>query len=249
MLTRAYYIAMFALSWLGFGLAALVVNAGCAVLLPFPGRHRFGPAVRAIVRGFFSLWSSWLRATRLVRIRWHGFDAVPLRGPAVWVANHPGLLDATFLLARLPDAVCVFKPAILRNPFLAPAALLAGYIVCGDGLDFVRRSVREVSAGRTLLIFPEGTRTSVDLPLNPCRNGYALVAARAAAPVQIVVIRASRDLLPRGRRWWQIPHFPATVDWFAEDRIPPAARQPTRAVAGLVEQRLQRKLHGLPCLA
>jgi len=50
-----------------------------------------------------------------------------LRGPAVYVANHPGLLDATFILARLPDTICIFKPALIRNPAMGPAAIMAEY--------------------------------------------------------------------------------------------------------------------------
>jgi 1-acyl-sn-glycerol-3-phosphate acyltransferase len=157
------------------------------------------------------------------------------------------LLDATFLLARLPDVVCVFKPAMLRNPFLAPAALMAGHVACATGPEFIRRTVEKVTTGRTLLIFPEGTRTSAHLALNPCKTGFALIAERAEVPVQIVVIRASRDLLPRGRRWWHVPHFPSTVDIYADDRLEPEAHRSARATAAFVEERLTEQLTGSPC--
>lgn len=248
MLTRLYHILLFAVSWLLFGLCATVVNLACAALLLLPGRARVGGFVREVIRRFFSLWNRWLDLAGLVRVRWHGFEQVPLRGSAVWVANHPGLLDATFLLSRLPDAVCVFKPAMRRNPFLAPAALMAGHVACANGMDFIRRTVEQVSAGRTLIIFPEGTRTSAELALNPCKSGFALIAERAHAPIQIVVIRASRDLLPRGRRWWQVPRFPALVDIYADERLEPEPHRTARAAAAFVEDRLTEQLTGSPCL-
>ncbi len=248
MIKRCYYISVFALSWVLFGICAVVVNFTCAVLLCLPGASRFAPAARELVRRFFSLWNVWLGFTGLVRIRWHGFDDIPLRGGAVWVANHPGLLDATFLLSRLPDAVCAFKPTMRRNPFLAPTALLAGHLACETGTEFIRSAVDRVASGRTLLIFPEGTRTSAHRALNPCKTGFAVIAARAQAPIQIVVIRASRDLLPRGRRWWQVPHFPAVVDIHADDRLDPEPHRSARAIAAFVEERLTEQLAGSPCL-
>lgn len=246
---RLYYICAFAFSWLLFGVCAAVVNLLCAFLLCVPGaRVRFAPFARRVVHRFFSAWNAWLDFAGLIHIRWHGFENVPLRGGAIWVANHPGLLDATFLLSRLPNAICVFKPSMRRNPFLAPIALLADHLACATGTEFIRSAVDRVSAGRTLLIFPEGTRTSAHLPLNPCKTGFALIAARARAPIQIVVIRASRDLLPRGRRWWQVPQFPTVVDIHADDRLEPEPHRPVRATAAFVEERLTEHLAGSPCL-
>jgi 1-acyl-sn-glycerol-3-phosphate acyltransferase len=248
MLNRLYIHGACFVSWLLFGVCSVVVNAACALLLLLPNRERCGRWVREVLRRFFSAWSAWLRLVGLIQVNWHGFENVPLRGSAIWVANHPSLLDATFLLGRLPDVVCVFKRSMLRNPFLAPAAVMAGHIACSSSMDFVRASVEKVSKGRTLLIFPEGTRTDVHCALNPCKNGFALIAARAAVPIQIVVIRASRDLLPRGRRWWQMPHFPTTVDIYAEERLEPMPERSVRETAALVEQRLAAHLTESHCL-
>jgi len=105
-----------------------------------------------------------------------------------------------------------------------------------------------VRSGSQLLVFPEGTRTGLDRPLNPCRTGFALIAARAHVPIQIVIIRASRDLLPRGRRWWQMPHFPTIVDIYADERLEPSPGRSARETAELVEQRLLAQLTESPCL-
>lgn len=247
MLRRLYFSAACLVSWLLFGVCSCVVNATCSVLLLLPNRERYGAVVREVLRRFFSFWSAWLSATGLITVRWHGFENVPVRGASIWVANHPSLLDATFLLARLPDVVCIFKRSMLRNPFLAPAAVMAGHIACESSMDLVRASVNKITEGRTLLIFPEGTRTDLAAALNPCKTGFALIAAKADVPIQIVVIRASRDLLPRGRRWWQMPRFPSTVDIYADERIEPAPERSVRETAALVEQRLLAQLTESPC--
>jgi 1-acyl-sn-glycerol-3-phosphate acyltransferase len=237
MLKRGYYIGAYAASWVVFGLGSFVLTLPCAVVFVALGRARARPLVRAVIRWFFSRWIDWLRVAGLVRVTWHGLEPVAGR-PAVCVANHPGLLDAVFLLARLPDAVCVFKRAMLRNPFLAPAAVLGGHPVCDTGPDFVRAAVRQIARGCSLLIFPEGTRTAADATLNPLLPGFALIAARAGAPVQVIVIRSSRDLLPRGRPWWHVPRFPATVDIRADAWLP-APNGQARETTAKVEERLR----------
>ncbi|MEO6875389.1 MAG: lysophospholipid acyltransferase family protein, partial [Opitutaceae bacterium] len=109
------------------------------------------------------------------------------------------------------DTICIFKPAVMRNPTMGPAALMAGYASGAAGVDVIRDVAERVVAGRSLLIFPEGTRTLAGVDLNPLKSGFALIAARAHVPVRLLVIRAPRDLAPKGAPWWRIPNFPSQV--------------------------------------
>ena len=211
-LLRLYHIPANLVSWTLFVSVGLLLNLVCAPLLLLPDRARLGAATRSAIRRLFRAWCRWLHATRLIFVVWHGFSDEALAGPAVYISNHPGLLDATFVLARLPDAICIFKPAIMRNPALGPAALMAGY-ACGDtGVDLVRDVASRVSAGRSLLIFPEGTRTAPGTTLNPFKPGFAVIASRAHVPIRLICIRAPRDLVPKGWPWWRAPSFPSHVD-------------------------------------
>lgn len=239
MLKRGYFIVVYAASWLVFGILAIWFNFAAVFLLLIRGRKRCAPAVRRGLRRFLSAWIGWLRMTGLLRVTWEGVDEREFgRGPRVWVANHPGLLDAVFSLSRVPDLVVVFKRSMVRNPFFAPAALLGGHPRCGTGPDFVREAVKKITEGQSMLIFPEGTRTSSDAVLNPLLPGFALIAARAGVPVQLVVIESSRDLLPRGRPWWRFPNFPASVRIRA-DLCLPAPSGHARETADLVASRLR----------
>jgi len=209
---RIYYFLAGHLSWLVFGVVSLVLNFVCAILLVLPGHKLHGPAARKTIRRLFAAWCAWLHAARLIYVSWNGFTPEALAGPAVYIANHPGLLDATFILARLPDTICIFKPSVMRNPALGPAAILAGYAAGDAGVDLIRNVAARVVAGRSLLIFPEGTRTLAGVALNPLKPGFALIAARAQVPVRILMIRASCELVPKGSPWWRIPMFPAHVE-------------------------------------
>jgi 1-acyl-sn-glycerol-3-phosphate acyltransferase len=211
-LLRTYHYPANIVSWTLFAAVGITLNLVCTPLLIAPGRMRFGPSLRSAIKRLFGLWCAWLHMTRLIYVRFHGFTPDALSGPAVYIANHPGLLDATFLLSRLPDTICIFKRAIIRNPVLGPAALMAGYATGDNGVDLIRDVAGRVAAGRSLLVFPEGTRTLPGVDLNPMKPGFALIAARAHRPVRLIMIRAPRDLVPKGWSWWRAPSFPSQVD-------------------------------------
>jgi 1-acyl-sn-glycerol-3-phosphate acyltransferase len=211
-LLRLYHYPANIVSWAMFAAVGLSLNFVSALLLLSRNRERHGPAVRSAMRRLFSAWCAWLHATRLIYVRFHGFTPDALSGPAVYIANHPGLLDATFILARLPDAICIFKPAIMRNPVLGPAARMAGYVAGDSGVDLIRDVASRVAAGNSLLVFPEGTRTAPGTLLNPLKPGFALIAARARAPVRVIIVRSPADLVPKGWSWWRAPQFPSLVD-------------------------------------
>ncbi len=246
MLKRPYFIFVYLFSWLVFGAVGLALNFFCALLMLLPNRERHGPAVREVIRRLFASWSAWLNATRVVRVTWQGPGPAGLVRPAVYVANHPTLIDATILLARLPDAMCIFKPAVLRNPFLAPAAIMGGYASGDTGIDLIHTVAEKVAAGRTLLIFPEGTRTDTGRPFNPLKPGFALIARRAGVPVQVLIIRASRDLLPRGRPLWRIAALPARVEVLVDQMVDTGPDRTTNEIVADVQRRFAAQLDPAP---
>ncbi|MCF3651477.1 lysophospholipid acyltransferase family protein [Synoicihabitans lomoniglobus] len=209
-LLRLYHYPANIVSWTMFAAVGLALNAVCAPLLLV--RRRPSDQVRRTIKSLFVGWCKWLHATRLIYVRFHGFTPEAMTGPAVYIANHPGLLDATFILSQLPDTICIFKPEIIRNPVLGPAARMAGYVSGTNGVDLIRDVAAKVEAGRSLLIFPEGTRTAAHVDLNPLRPGFALIAARARVPVRLILVKAPRDLVPKGWSWWRAPSFPSHVD-------------------------------------
>jgi len=101
---------------------------------------------------------------------------------------------------------------LMRNPVLGPAALMGGYASGDNGVDLIRDVAARVAAGRSLLVFPEGTRTARDVTLNPLKPGFALIASRAHAPIRVIIVRAPRDLVPKGWSWWRAPSFPSEVE-------------------------------------
>jgi 1-acyl-sn-glycerol-3-phosphate acyltransferase len=210
----AYYF-----SWVLFGLGGFAINLAYAPLLLLGDREKIGRHARRGMRWMLDLWLRWMGFSGIVRVTWRGFEG-PLPGGVVYIANHPTLVDAPFLLARLPDAVCILKPSLMRNPLIGPAAHLCGYVSGDKGVDLIRDAAHRVSEGQSLLIFPEGTRTLSDGELHPLRPGFALIAQLAKAPVRIIRVRSSPHMARKDWPWWKLPPVPGWFEFTLEEVIP-----------------------------
>ncbi len=241
-LQRARLVVTYWLSWVLFIVVGLLLNLGCAPLLLLPRRPGRGRTVRRLIRGLFTFWVNWQGASGVVDVRFVGFDR-PLPPRTVFIANHPTLVDATFLLSRLPDTICIFKPALMRHPAIGPAAVMAGYASGDNGIDLIRDATARINAGQSLLVFPEGTRTQPGTVLGPLKPGFALIASRARAAVQLVVVRASPELARRGRPWWHPPAvLPAFVEFTLDQRWEADAFVTPTELTAAVDARLRTVL-------
>jgi 1-acyl-sn-glycerol-3-phosphate acyltransferase len=119
-------------------------------------------------------------------------------------------MDVGWLLARIPEAACIYKPAIQSSPLYGAIARRAGYLSSNCGHHLLRDASAKVSAGQTLLVFPEGTR-SRNGNLNPLKPGFVAIARLAGAPIQLVRIACDSELLTKQHRWWRAPSLPARV--------------------------------------
>jgi 1-acyl-sn-glycerol-3-phosphate acyltransferase len=106
-------------------------------------------------------------------------------------------------MSELPQADCVVKQAVMANPFMRSTAVFAGYFANDPGDALVEACASRLKAGRTLLLFPEGTRTD-DGQLGRFRRGAAHVALRSGKPLRPVVIHCHPPSLMRGQRWYQV---------------------------------------------
>lgn len=210
-LRSAYQLLAYYFTLLGFGAFGLSLSVFSLLAGALPVSERSERFFQRVIHRLFALFHWWCEFAGLVYVRYRGFDSLP-RGGLVLAANHPALIDITCLLARVPEAVCIFKPGIRRNPVLGAAARRAGYLASDGGHELVRRAAAKVAAGHTLVIFPEGTRTPPGETLLPLKPGFALIARRAHVPIQLVRITTDSDVLTKGRAWWRLPKFPARIE-------------------------------------
>jgi len=200
------YLAFYA-ALLYFGVAGVAFTCVSVLLYPLlPQRagERFG---RQAIGFIFRTYLAVLRAIGLMKLDLRALDA--LRGaPGVIIApNHPCLLDAVFVISRVPQVGCIMKAAICDNPVLGGGARLSGYIRNDSPRSMVRLAARALRRGETLLVFPEGTRTRGD-GLTRFKGGFALIAKHAQAPIQTVFFETNSPFLRKGWPLLRKPDFP-----------------------------------------
>ena len=207
---------------LGLGLMSLAWNAIALVLDPLLPRavgRRIGRS--AIARAYHGFWTV-AGSVGMLRMDASALDALADEPGLILVANHPSLLDALMLVSRLPRAACVMKASLMRNPLLGPGARLARYIRNDSASGMVRGAVADLRQGGQLVMFPEGTRTTLR-PLNPMRPGFALIAKLADAPVQAVFIDTRSPYLGKGWPLWRLPPLPIEFSVRLGRRFAPSA--------------------------
>lgn len=239
----AYYATLLLFGAGGLGLSLLSLLSGW-----LPATERSERFFQRLIHRHMAAFHGWCEFWRLVYVRYHGFERMP-SGGLVLAANHLALIDITCLLARMPEALCIFKPAIRRNPVLGAAARRAGYLGSDGGHELVRQAADKVAAGHTLIIFPEGTRLPPSGKPFPFRPGFVLIARRARRPIQLVRITTNSDVLTKGCAWWRLPRFPAHIEVTLGPLVSADTATDTEAQAAEIEAWFRTPTPGAPACA
>jgi len=202
---RGWRLFVTALSFFLFGLGSVFISLILApILMVLPGtsvqKQRRG---KACIHHVFRFYIGLMKLLGV--LSYQVYDRDRLQGAKLILANHPSLIDVIFLISLVPNANCVVKKALLRNPFTYGPVKAAGYILNDDSVDAVIEAAQQAfDRGDALIIFPEGTRSIPGEKLN-LKRGAANVAVRTAVDVTPVVIDCQPVTLTKGEPWYRIP--------------------------------------------
>ena len=223
MIRRGWQLACFYLLLLGLGLASLGWNLIAALMLPLVPRQRAQAIGRHVVASSYRVFWNLAAAFGLMEVDSQALDRLNDDATGlVVVANHPSMVDALLIVARLRRGVCIMKGDLMRNVFLGAGARLARYIPNDSPRTMLRHAIANLRDGAQLVMFPEGTRT-VDRPLDRFRPGIALIARLAQVPIQTVIIETDTCYLGKGWPVWRPPSFPIRIGVRLGERFQPAA--------------------------
>jgi long-chain acyl-CoA synthetase len=132
------------------------------------------------------------------------------QGPVIYAVNHTSHLDApTFLRlagfrGRQQLVIAAAADYFFKNSFLSWLSRNFIHAVPVEREGSARASLtrigRELSLGRSVVIFPEGSR-SRNGRIREFKPGIGLLAASLQVPVVPVRIEGNFELLPKGKRW------------------------------------------------
>jgi len=147
-------------------------------------------------------WCRLIAFSIFARIHVHGTENVRADKNYVYMANHSSLIDIPALFAYLPYQFRIMaKKELFYVPFMGWHLWTAGNFPI-DRSDprktakSLRGVIEGVRAGKSLAVFPEGTRTP-DGQLQEFKQGAFKIAVRAGVPIVPVSIRGTFKLLPK----------------------------------------------------
>ncbi|MDR3414687.1 MAG: lysophospholipid acyltransferase family protein [Nevskia sp.] len=224
------------LSFACFGVGGVVLSLTLFPLirLTSPDADTTRRRIQRAMHHTFRLFVLQMRLLGLISYEVSCVERLNQRGRLV-VANHPSLIDVVLLIALMPEADCIVKQALLRNPFLRWPVVWADYTPNhGSPEQLVEDAAAKLRAGRSLIVFPEGTRSVPGRPLT-MQRGAARIALAAGAEILPVTIVCRPPMLTKGEPWYSIPaqpgHWQLQVGepFHPADLAPPGVPEPVAA--------------------
>ena len=111
----------------------------------------------------------------------------------------------------------VFKTPVMGQAMRATGQILVDRSDCEQAIASLSQAAKRISKGITVLVFPEGTRSS-NGELKDFKKGGFMLALEAQVPIIPVGVSGTRSIVPRGE--WRFK--PGTVGVSMGDPIPTA---------------------------
>jgi 1-acyl-sn-glycerol-3-phosphate acyltransferase len=238
---------------------AFVVFGVCGVLfsvLVFPlawlWPHRASRqfAVTRVIHWFFRALVAVLKRIGVMELEAQGAQGLRSARAAIVVANHPTYLDVMVLLSLTPRACCVVKNKHWGNPCFWGIVRSAEYVSNADPAELVEAGAKQLAAGYTMIIFPEGTRSPAPNRLHAFSRGFAHMALKVGAPIVPVLMDCDPPAFTKAMRWYDVPARafrmrvnvlePLDVGQLAAHDTPPALA--ARSVTNAIEAHITRHL-------
>lgn len=220
-------------------LLALTVFPVIAIAAPDP--YRRIRATQWVIHRTFRFYLTMLEVLGILTISVRGGERLGDGKGRLVIANHPTLLDVVILMALLPRVQCIVKSELWRHRYLGGVVRWAGYIRNDLEPQALIAACRDaIAEGRSVIVFPEGTRSRPGEPLQ-FRRGFANIALLAGVETQLVVIDCQPVMLCKGDPWWKIPQRKSNFRVTVGERIEPIVLEPDQH-RSIAARRLVRRL-------
>ncbi|MBU1002173.1 MAG: 1-acyl-sn-glycerol-3-phosphate acyltransferase [Proteobacteria bacterium] len=157
-----------------------------------------------------AIWASqaWARCTIwLIRMPLEvDFSALDPEQTYVFMVNHQSQLDIPLMTAILAPRKVNFvaKDSLFKIPLFGQAITAVGHISIDrsnprSAMKSIEVAVQRAQSGRSILIFPEGTRAEEFDKLQDFKIGGMILALKTGLPVAPIVLSGTGTVLPKHR--------------------------------------------------
>ena len=147
-------------------------------------------------------WAWLILKTTGVRVSVVGAGTLDRAASYVFASNHQSIYDIPIVFAALPQQLRIVAKASLGTfPFLGWHLQRTGHLLVDrskPGAGVVKKMARLIQGSRSLIVFPEGTRSRTGA-LGRFRAGSIVVAIDTGLPIVPVSISGSRHVMLKGR--------------------------------------------------
>ena len=139
----------------------------------------------------------WLSGAKVTTI---GYENIPTDRAVLYIGNHRSYFDILISGRKLyrPTAYIAKKDfehiPILSLWMKSLRCLFLDREYLKQGLKTILTAIDYVKNGRSIYIYPEGTRNKTDQPLLPFKEGTMKIATKSGCPIIPVAITGSRDV-------------------------------------------------------
>ena len=146
-------------------------------------------------------WSWLILKTTGVHVEVDGLERLDRSRSYIFASNHQSIYDIPILFASLPFQLRILaKESLGRIPFMGWHLQRTGHVLVdrsNPGAGVVRKMKRLVDEGHSLIVFPEGTR-STDGSVGRFKGGSFIIALQSGLPVVPISVIGSRHVMFRG---------------------------------------------------
>jgi putative phosphoserine phosphatase/1-acylglycerol-3-phosphate O-acyltransferase len=208
--------------------------------------RRLGVGDRDRANGLTRLLGSVAGASAGLKLSVEGEHHLRANRPCIFIFNHQSLLDAVVLAQLLKQDVVAFcKREMAEKPIIGPLLKQVDTIFVDrenrDQSEVLQQALDVLAGGRSLVIAPEGTRSTLG-DLQPFKQGAFYLAKKARVPIVPIVLHNVKDALPKGGLLVR----PATVRISVLDPVAPGDLGSIREVSARLQALYRSELSGSP---
>jgi len=159
-----------------------------------------------IVHTIGAFWCRIILALAGVRVEVKGRENILGSGkskPVIFLSNHQGAFDIPILQGYIPSQFrWVAKKSLFTIPVVGWTMTLAGYIGIErenskKAFKSLLRAADKIKKGTSVLVFPEGTRSTTGRLL-PFKKGAFLLARKSNALIVPLAVEGTKDIMKKG---------------------------------------------------